>query len=262
MALLRMALLRMALLRMALLRMALLRMALLRMESAASSQRCVNTPRIFLVSGLAHACRPYCLHVTAALPTAVRTPPTVMERARRESTVAPEPAVGSLRDYVRKIPDFPEPGIVFEDITPLLCDAAAYRTAVDALAAPFAGRVDRVVAMEARGFILGAGVALVLDAGFVPMRKLGKLPALTIAEAYDLEYGSATLEMHADALVPTGRVLVVDDVVATGGTARAAVQLVRRCGAEVVGVAALLEIDVPGARSLLEDVALHIVLRD
>jgi adenine phosphoribosyltransferase len=153
-----------------------------------------------------------------------------------------------LSGLIRAVPDFPEPGVVFRDITPLLADPAAYAAAVAAMAEPYRGRVDHVAGIEARGFILGASVALTLGAGFIPLRKLGKLPSPTLAEGYTLEYGTASLEVHLDALGPGDRVLVVDDVVATGGTLVAAVELVRRTGAEVVAVSALLEITALGGR--------------
>ena len=145
---------------------------------------------------------------------------------------------------MRKVPDFPQPGVVFLDITPVLADARAFAAAVEWLAGTFAGPVDKVVAIEARGFILGAPVAHVLGAGLVPVRKVGKLPSAKVTQGYTLEYGEAELEMHVDGLVAGDRALVVDDVVATGGTARATVELVRRAGASVIGLAALLE--VPG----------------
>ncbi|PRX96048.1 adenine phosphoribosyltransferase [Allonocardiopsis opalescens] len=144
---------------------------------------------------------------------------------------------------VRDVPDYPQPGVVFKDITPLLADAGAFGQVVGAVVAQYgAGAVDKVAGIEARGFILGAPVADRAGAGFVPVRKAGKLPSQVIAASYDLEYGSATIEVHADAFTPGERVLIVDDVLATGGTARAAVELVRRAGATVVGVSVLLEL--------------------
>lgn len=144
---------------------------------------------------------------------------------------------------VRDVPDFPSPGIVFKDVTPLLADAVAFGDTVDALAAPFRDTPpDKVAGIEARGFIFGAPVSRLLGVGFVPVRKKGKLPGDVVAASYDLEYGSATIEVTADAFAPGDRVLVVDDVLATGGTAAATVELVRRCGAEVVGLAVLIEL--------------------
>ena len=161
---------------------------------------------------------------------------------------------------VRDVAGFPRPEVTFKDITPVLADAATFADAVAWLGRPYAGRVDAVVAIEARGFILGAPVALSLGTGLVPVRKLGKLPAATLSTDYVLEYGEATLEMHADALAPGARVLVVDDVVATGGTARATAELLRGAGVEVAGVAALLEITALGGRPRLHGLDLHVLL--
>jgi adenine phosphoribosyltransferase len=141
------------------------------------------------------------------------------------------------------VPDFPQSGILFKDITPLLLDREGLREAVNAFARVFAGEeVDRVAAIESRGFIFGAPLAVALGCGFVPIRKLGKLPRKTISREYTLEYGSSHLEMHADAVGPGNRVLIVDDVLATGGTAAASVELIREAGAEVVAAAFLIEI--------------------
>ena len=159
-----------------------------------------------------------------------------------------------LDRLVVDVPDFPEPGVVFKDITPLLADHAGLTAVVDALAAAADGvTVDKVAGMEARGFIVGAPVALALGAGFVPVRKAGKLPRETHAVSYDLEYGSATLEVHADGIAPGDRVLLVDDVLATGGTLHATRELVERCGGEVVGIAVLMELTfLPGRETLAE----------
>jgi adenine phosphoribosyltransferase len=151
---------------------------------------------------------------------------------------------------IRDIPDYPKPGIVFKDITPLLADAAALRAVVHALGSGH-GPVDKVVGIEARGFILAAAVACELGAGFVPVRKEGKLPAPTYAQSYQLEYGTATIEVHQDAFSPGERVLIVDDVLATGGTAEATASLVRRAGAEIVGVAVILELAFLAGRAKL-----------
>ena len=149
----------------------------------------------------------------------------------------------ALSRYIRDIPDFPKPGIVFKDITPLLGDPAAFRAATGLMAAAFEGGVTKVVGIEARGFILAAPVALALGAGLVPVRKPGKLPWDTHAHSYELEYGSDALEVHRDALAADDRVLVVDDVLATGGTAEAACELVSNFfGPTIVGVSVLLEI--------------------
>jgi adenine phosphoribosyltransferase len=163
------------------------------------------------------------------------------------------------------VPDFPGPGVLFKDITPLLADHVALTAVVDALAA--AGRddsgrpvVDKVLGMESRGFILGAPVALALGVGFVPVRKVGKLPRATYAVSYALEYGEATLEIHQDAIVPGDRVLLVDDVLATGGTARATTDLVAQCGGAVHGVAMLMELGFLPGREALGDVPLTTLL--
>lgn len=166
---------------------------------------------------------------------------------------AAERAVEALTRLVRDVPDFPEPGVLFKDIAPLLADADGFAAVVEALAESGRGPdgrvvVDKVVGMEARGFILAAPVALALGVGFVPVRKAGKLPHATHSVDYALEYGDAVLEIHADALGPGERVLLVDDVLATGGTARATAGLVARCGAEVAGFAVLMELIVLAGR--------------
>jgi adenine phosphoribosyltransferase len=148
-----------------------------------------------------------------------------------------------LKQHIRSVPDYPKAGILFYDITTLLRQPEAFRTAVDLLTAPYAGQpIDVVVGIESRGFILGAAVAQRLGAGFIPVRKPGKLPARAIKETYDLEYGKDALEIHADAVEQGQRVLIVDDVLATGGTAAATVQLVRRLGGELHGLAFLIEL--------------------
>jgi adenine phosphoribosyltransferase len=157
-----------------------------------------------------------------------------------------------LKAKIRNIPDFPKPGILFYDITTLLRDAEGFRQAIDALASPFKGRsIEAVVGMESRGFIFGAAVADRLGTGFVPVRKPGKLPSKTVRASYDLEYGSDSLEMHCDAVGEGTRVLVVDDLLATGGTAKATVSLLRGCGADVVGVSFLIELVDLGGRARL-----------
>jgi adenine phosphoribosyltransferase len=148
-----------------------------------------------------------------------------------------------LSSYVRDIPDFPSPGVVFKDITPLLADHGAFSTAIDGLSDAFAGqRVDRVLGVEARGFIVGAPVAYRFGAGFTPVRKAGKLPWHVEQEEYALEYGTDLLEIHRDAVAPGERVLVIDDVLATGGTAAATARLVEKLGAEVVGFGFVIEL--------------------
>ncbi|MEU1005402.1 adenine phosphoribosyltransferase [Streptomyces tibetensis] len=158
-----------------------------------------------------------------------------------------------LLSRIRDVADYPEPGVMFKDITPLLADPAAFTALTDALAeiAESTG-ATKVVGLEARGFILGAPVAVRAGLGFIPVRKAGKLPGATLAQAYDLEYGSAEIEVHAEDLNPEDRVLIVDDVLATGGTAEAAVELIRRAGAEVAGLAVLMELGFLSGRARLE----------
>ena len=157
-----------------------------------------------------------------------------------------------LAKYIREVPDFPKKGILFKDITTLLKDAAAFRTAIDLLTDSFRGdRVDVVVGMESRGFILGAPLAYNLGAAFVPVRKLGKLPSETLRVQYALEYGTNTLEIHKDAIQPNQRVLIVDDLLATGGTVAATIELVRRLGGEVIALAFLIELLFLGGRKYL-----------
>jgi adenine phosphoribosyltransferase len=166
-----------------------------------------------------------------------------------------------LRQYVRAIPDFPREGIVFRDITPLLLDAAALDAAVVALAKMVEGpQVDFVVAAEARGFILGAALARELGAGFVPARKPGKLPAETVSAEYTLEYGLDALEVHSDALAHGARVLLHDDLLATGGTAGALCELVSALGAEIVGAAFLVELSSLGGRARLAPCQVHALI--
>ena len=160
--------------------------------------------------------------------------------------------VSLLRSRVVDVPDFPTPGVVFKDISPLLADHVAFAGAVDAVVAHHGrGTVDKVVGIEARGFIVAAPVAYHFGAGFVPVRKPGKLPGATHETSYDLEYGSNVLQVHRDALEPGERVLIVDDVLATGGTAAAAARLVEQAGAEVVGLSVLLELGFLGGRAAL-----------
>ncbi|MEU1666050.1 adenine phosphoribosyltransferase [Streptomyces sparsogenes] len=150
---------------------------------------------------------------------------------------------GLLLSRILDVPDYPKPGVMFKDITPLLADAAAFGALTHALAELCVKhRATKVVGLEARGFILAAPAAVRAGIGFVPVRKAGKLPGATLGQAYELEYGTAEIEIHADALEPGDRVLVIDDVLATGGTAEASLRLIRRAGAEVAGVAVLLEL--------------------
>ncbi len=157
-----------------------------------------------------------------------------------------------LKSRIRHVPDFPKAGILFYDVTTLLRDPLGFRITIDAMATPYTARgIDLVVGIESRGFILGAAVADRIGAGFVPVRKLGKLPAETLRASYDLEYGSDTLEMHRDAVQPGQAVLVVDDLLATGGTARATVDLVKQARGRVEGVAFLIELIELGGRARL-----------
>ena len=164
-----------------------------------------------------------------------------------------------VKSWVRDVPDYPQPGVVFKDITPLLGDGKAFSAVIDGLAALY-GPVDKVVGIEARGFILAAPVACRIGAGFVPVRKKGKLPGATFAQDYELEYGTATLEVLTDAFRPSDRVLVIDDVLATGGTAQATVNLVNRFGAEVAGIAVLIELSFLNGRDKLPDLPVTALL--
>ena len=157
-----------------------------------------------------------------------------------------------LLSRIRDVADYPEPGVMFKDITPLLADPAAFTVLTDSLA-QVAERTGatKVVGLEARGFILGAPVAVRAGLGFIPVRKAGKLPGAALSQAYDLEYGSAEIEVHAEDLGAEDRILVVDDVLATGGTAEASIQLIRRAGAEVAGLAVLMELGFLGGRDRL-----------
>ena len=158
----------------------------------------------------------------------------------------------NLKDAIRTIPDYPKPGIMFRDITTLLGDARAFRQAIDQLVQPWAGtKIDKVAGMEARGFILGGAVAHQLSAGFVPIRKKGKLPHTTVRIAYSLEYGLDEMEMHRDAVMPGERVILVDDLIATGGTAEGACKLLKQIGAEVVAACFVIDLpDLGGAQKI------------
>jgi adenine phosphoribosyltransferase len=173
---------------------------------------------------------------------------------------ASEADIASLiTSHIRDVPDYPQPGVLFKDITPLLAEPGVFSAVVDALAASF-GPVDKVAGIEARGFILAAPVAYRSGAGFVPVRKKGKLPSATFAQEYQLEYGTATLEVHQDAFGPGDRVLIVDDVLATGGTARATAALVRQSGAAVAGIAVLIELSFLKGRSVLSGLDIRSLL--
>ena len=164
-----------------------------------------------------------------------------------------KPLITDLRSVIRSIPDYPKPGIVFRDITTLLGDARAFRRAVDALVNPYAGgKADKVAGIEARGFILGGAVAHQLSAGFVPIRKKGKLPYETVRVAYSLEYGLDEMEMHKDGISPGEKVILVDDLIATGGTAEAAVKLLRQIGADILAACFVIDLPDLGGRARLE----------
>jgi adenine phosphoribosyltransferase len=159
-----------------------------------------------------------------------------------------------LKKLIRDIPDFPKPGILFRDITPLIGDARGLAAVVDQIAEPWLGKVDQVLGIESRGFIIGAPVAYRLGVGLTIARKPGKLPFRTIVESYELEYGTAALQMHQDGLVGRSRILIVDDLLATGGTALAAIRLAQKLDAQVVGCAFVIELKVLGGRQRLEPV--------
>lgn len=167
--------------------------------------------------------------------------------------------IGSIRDYIRTIPDFPAPGVQFRDVTTLFNDATGFRLAVDGLANPYTeAEIDVVVAMDARGFILGGAVAYKLGLPFVPIRKSGKLPGDKISIPYALEYGEAEMEIHSDAIRSGARVLLVDDLLATGGTAEAGVQLIRKLGGEIVSAAFVIDLPGLGGRKRLEALGVEV----
>ena len=165
----------------------------------------------------------------------------------------------TVKDYIRTIVDFPHEGILFRDVTTLFADARGFRMAIDQLLTPYAGlRIDKVAGLEARGFILGGAVAHQLSTGFVPIRKKGKLPGSTIAQSYTLEYGEAVVEVHDDALQPGEKVLLVDDLLATGGTAEAGIRLIERLGGEVIGCAFVVDLPDLGGRRRLEAMGMDV----
>ncbi len=170
---------------------------------------------------------------------------------RRRYPVRMDDIRAALESHIALVPDFPEPGILFRDLTPVFTRAELFRGMVDAMVEPFAGRYDAFAGIEARGFLLAGAASMRTDAGVLAVRKAGKLPRATLAESYALEYGEARLEVHADELDPGARVLVLDDVLATGGTAAATCALVERAGWEVAGVAVVLELEALGGRSAL-----------
>ena len=164
-----------------------------------------------------------------------------------------------IADLVRDVPDFPKPGIMFKDITPVLQDHNAFKAVVHLVSLPYLGKkIDRVIGVESRGFLFGSPVAFELGCGFGIVRKAGKLPYKTVARTYNLEYGTATLEAHVDTVKPGERVIIVDDLLATGGTARATVELLRELGAEVVGAVFLIELGFLPGRKVLEDMGVEV----
>ena len=165
----------------------------------------------------------------------------------------------TVKDYIRTIVDFPHEGILFRDVTTLFADARGFRMAIDQLLSPYAGlAIDKVAGLEARGFILGGAVAHQLSKGFVPIRKKGKLPGRTIAQSYTLEYGEAVIEVHDDALPPGEKVLLVDDLLATGGTAEAGIRLIERLGGQVIGCAFVVDLPELGGRKRLEAMGMDV----
>ena len=176
------------------------------------------------------------------------------------ASIDSQPIAQVVSDHLRDIPDFPEPGVAFKDFTPLLADGPALRAVVRDIAGRHAGKIDVVVGIEARGFILGAAVAYELGVGFVPVRKAGKLPGEVLEAEYELEYGSARIEVHADAFVSGSRVLVIDDVLATGGTAEATCELLERAGATVEAFEAVIELGFLGGRAKLPGRNVHTIL--
>jgi adenine phosphoribosyltransferase len=165
----------------------------------------------------------------------------------------------SVKDYIRTIPDFPHEGIQFRDVTTLFADPRGFRMAIDQLLHPYAGeKIDKIIGLEARGFILGGALAHQLTKGFVPIRKQGKLPGKCLSQSYNLEYGKAVMEIHEDALAPGDKVLIVDDLLATGGTCEAAIKLVEALGAEVVGCAFVVDLPELGGRKLLETLGMKV----
>jgi len=165
----------------------------------------------------------------------------------------------SVKDYIRTIPDFPHEGIMFRDVTTLFADPRGFRMAIDQMLHPYAGmQIDKVVGLEARGFILGGAIAHQLTVGFVPIRKKGKLPGAVISEAYTLEYGEAVMELHDDAIKPGEKILVVDDLLATGGTAAAGIKLIERLGGEIVSTSFIIDLPELGGRKVLEDMGMDV----
>ncbi|MGR3501679.1 adenine phosphoribosyltransferase [Pseudaestuariivita sp.] len=170
-----------------------------------------------------------------------------------------KPAAKTVKDYIRTIADFPHEGIMFRDVTTLFGDPRGFRMAVDQMLHPYAGqRIDAVAGLEARGFILGGAIAHQLSVGFVPIRKKGKLPGTTISEAYTLEYGEAVVEVHDDAIKPGQTILLVDDLLATGGTAEAGIKLIERSGADILACAFVIDLPELGGRTKLEAMGMQV----
>jgi len=169
------------------------------------------------------------------------------------------PATKTVKDYIRTIKDFPHAGIMFRDVTTLFADPRGFRIAIDQMLHPYAGqRIDKVVGLEARGFILGGAIAHQLSVGFVPIRKKGKLPGKVISEDYQLEYGEAVVEIHDDAIQPGEKILVVDDLLATGGTAAAGIRLIERLGGEILSCAFIIDLPDLGGRARLETMGMDV----
>ncbi len=165
----------------------------------------------------------------------------------------------TTRDYIRTIPDFPHEGIMFRDVSTLFADARGFRMAIDQMLHPYAGmRIDKVVGLEARGFIMGGAIAHQLSVGFVPIRKKGKLPGKTLSQDYILEYGQATMEIHDDAVEPGEKVLLVDDLLATGGTAEAGIKLLERLGAQIISASFIIDLPELGGRKRLEAMGMDV----
>lgn len=165
----------------------------------------------------------------------------------------------TVKDYIRTIPDFPHEGIMFRDVTTLFGDARGFRMAVDQMLHPYAGQqIDRVAGLEARGFILGGALAHQLSVGFVPIRKKGKLPGKTVEQSYQLEYGEAVVELHEDAIQPGEKILLIDDLLATGGTMQAGIKLVERLGGEVISCAVVIDLPELGGRKLLQGMGMDV----
>ncbi|MEX1661959.1 adenine phosphoribosyltransferase [uncultured Thioclava sp.] len=165
----------------------------------------------------------------------------------------------TVKDYIRTIADFPHEGILFRDVTTLFADPRGFRMAIDQMLHPWAGQqIDKIVGLEARGFIIGGAIAHQLSKGFVPIRKKGKLPGQTISQSYTLEYGEAVMEMHEDAIQPGEKVLIVDDLLATGGTCGAGIKLIERVGGEIVGCSFVVDLPELGGRKLLEDLGMNV----